>query len=203
MISPNPDSSLANYSLANDSDETLMQAITDKHSPALMEFYTRHGGKLKSIVGNVVKEEGDADDVLQDTMIQVWREARKYSSTEGKPLGWVSTIARRRAIDRMRRGQAYRRVKEKYSRDVMQPQPGWSRPVADEVERQDLKSFLHEQIRKLPRFQSEAVKLAFFGGMSHREIAAVTGTPLGTVKTRLELGLRKLTSAIRPLGGRV
>jgi len=198
MISPNPD-----YSLANDSDETLMQAITDKHPPALMEFYTRHGGKLKSIVGNVVKEEGDADDVLQDTMIQVWREARKYSSTEGKPLGWVSTIARRRAIDRMRRGQAYRRVKEKYGDQVMRPQPGLSRPVANEVERQDLTSFLQDQIRKLPTFQSQAVKLAFFGGMSHREIAAATGTPLGTVKTRLELGLRKLTSAIRPLAGRV
>ena len=185
------------------SDESLLQAITDHSTTALSEFYTRHGGKLKSIVGSVVKEEGEADDVLQDTMIQIWREARKYSPKVGKPLGWVSTIARRRAIDRMRRGQSYRRVKERYALDMPQQTPSHAAPVSDEITQKDLRTFLNRQLRQLPAFQCQVVKLAFFGGMSHREIANVTRTPLGTVKTRLELGLRKLTQAIRPLGERV
>jgi RNA polymerase sigma-70 factor (ECF subfamily) len=63
----------------------------------------------------------------------------------------------------------------------------------------DLRQFLKTRMRTLPKFQREAIELAFFKGLSHREISAATGTPLGTVKTRLELGLQKLTQAIRPL----
>src|SRR4029079_10580752 len=111
MISPNPD-----YAASSEvSDETLMERISDRRQSALNEFYSRHGGKLRSMIGNVVKEESEADDVLQDIIIQIWREADKYSPKAGKPLGWVSTIARRRAIDRVRRGQTYRRIKDRYA----------------------------------------------------------------------------------------
>jgi RNA polymerase sigma-70 factor (ECF subfamily) len=195
MISPTPD-----YAATSDvSDEVLMQAITERRQSALTEFYSRHGGKLKSMIGNVVKEEGDADDVLKDIMIQVWREADRYSPKAGRPLGWISTIARRRAIDRVRRGQTYRRVKDRYAELHQPTNNGSPKAVTDEIARSDLRKFLNLQLRKLPAFQYQAVKLAFFQGMSHREIAAATRTPLGTVKTRLELGLRKLTQAIYPL----
>lgn len=195
MISPHPD-----YASPSEvSDETLMERITDRRQSALNEFYSRHGGKLRSMIGSVVKEESEADDVLQDIIIQVWREADKYSPNAGKPLGWVSTIARRRAIDRVRRGQTYRRIKERYA-ELQVPGNTCSPKLAnDEIARSDLRKFLNRQLRKLPVFQSQAVRLAFFKGMSHREIAAATRTPLGTVKTRLELGLRKLTQAIHPL----
>jgi RNA polymerase sigma-70 factor, ECF subfamily len=195
MISPTPD-----YAVTSDvSDEVLMQAITERRQSALTEFYSRHGGKLKSMIGNVVKEEGDADDVLQDIMIQVWREADRYSPKAGRPLGWISTIARRRAIDRVRRGQTYRRIKDRYAELHVPGNNGSPKPVTDEIARSDLRKFLNRQLRKLPAFQCQAVKLAFFKGMSHREIAVATRTPLGTVKTRLELGLRKLTQAMNPL----
>ena len=94
------------YSTANGapiSDEALMEAITDHRPEALSEFYSRHGGRLKSVIGNVVHEEGDADDVLQDILLQIWREADHYSPKAGKLLGWVVTLARRRAIGRLRR----------------------------------------------------------------------------------------------------
>jgi len=84
------------------SDEALMEAITDHRPEALNEFYSRHGGRLKSVIGNVVHEEGDADDVLQDILLQIWREADHYSPEAGKLLGWVVTLARPRAIDRPR-----------------------------------------------------------------------------------------------------
>jgi len=93
------------------SDEALMAAITDQRPEALSEFYSRHGGRLKSVIGNVVHEEGDADDVLQDILLQIWHEADHYSPKAGKLLGWVVTLARRRAIDRLRRKQAYCRAK--------------------------------------------------------------------------------------------
>jgi RNA polymerase sigma-70 factor (ECF subfamily) len=182
------------------SDESLMEAITSRKPEALNEFYSRHGGRLKSVIGNVVQEEGEADDVLQDILLQIWREADHYSPKAGKLLAWVVTLARRRAIDRLRRRQAYCRAKDRYE-EQLGPQLQTTQPPGSdkEIERADLRQFLHQRLRHLPRYQREAIELAFFAGMSHREIAAATRAPLGTVKTRLELGLRKLTQSLRPV----
>jgi len=183
------------------SDEALMEAITEHRPEALTEFYSRHGGRLKSVIGNVVHEEGDADDVLQDILLQIWHEADHYSPKAGKLLGWVVTLARRRAIDRLRRKQAYCRAKERYQEHINEQQgmPAETHSSGDAISRADLRHFLHRRLNVLPKQQREALELAFFAGMSHREIAAVTRAPLGTVKTRLELGLQKLTQALRPI----
>jgi RNA polymerase sigma-70 factor, ECF subfamily len=181
------------------SDEALMEAITAQRPEALTEFYSRHGGRLKSVIGNVVHEEGDADDVLQDILLQIWHEADHYSPKAGKLLGWVVTLARRRAIDRLRRKQAYCRAKERYQEHVSEPAASENHSSSDEISRADLRQFLHRRLNVLPHQQREALELAFFAGMSHREIAAVTRAPLGTVKTRLELGLQKLTQSLKPL----
>ncbi|MDQ2823871.1 MAG: sigma-70 family RNA polymerase sigma factor [Verrucomicrobiota bacterium] len=177
-----------------------MSAITRRRQPALDELFQRHRSRLKSVIGNVVHEEGEADDVLQEIMIQIWREAARYSPKAGKPLGWVVTLARRRAIDRVRRRQAYCRAKDRFSEQLEERSNGHRTFSGnEEVARVDLKQFLKQQLRRLPPLQREAIELAFFKGMSHREIASATSTPLGTVKTRLELGLQKLTQSVRPL----
>jgi RNA polymerase sigma-70 factor (ECF subfamily) len=183
------------------SDESLMAAITDHQPEALGEFYSRHGNRIKSVIGNVVHEEGEADDVLQEILIQIWREADRYSPKAGKLLGWVVTLARRRAIDRLRRKQAYCRAKERYEAQLDRQPTTSPQPCGfdDDVERSDLRRFLHRRLNNLPRYQRQAIELSFFTGMSHREIAAATRAPLGTVKTRLELGLQKLTQSLRPL----
>jgi len=197
MLKPNLDCD----DITHASDEVLMEAITHRHQLALEEFYQRHGSRIKSVIGNVVHEEGDADDVLQEILIQIWRESGHYSPKAGKLLGWVVTLARRRAIDRLRRKQAYCRAKERYQTYLDQqpqvtPQP---RSLDNEIERADLRRYLHKRLKDLPRYQREAIELSFFTGMSHREIADVTRAPLGTVKTRLELGLQKLTQSLRPI----
>lgn len=181
-------------------DEDLMQAITDREQTALREFYTRHGKTLKAVVIHVVHEDAEADDVLQEIFLQIWKEAGNYSRLAGKPLGWVVTLARRRAIDRLRRRQAYCRAKDRFEEHIEQQPASWVRDsIDDELIGSDMRHFLETQMRTLPDPQREAIDLSFFEGLSHREIATRTGTPLGTVKTRLELGLRKLTSSVRPL----
>ncbi len=177
-----------------------MEAISDRQPAALDEFYSRHSTRLKSVIGNVVHEEGEADDVLQEILIQVWRDARRYSPRAGKVLGWVVTMARRRAIDRLRRRQAYCRAKDRYQTHIdghpqSKPQPH----ALDDISRADLRRFLHRRLKELPPYQREAIELSFFTGMSHREIASATRAPLGTVKTRLELGLQKLTQSLVPM----
>jgi RNA polymerase sigma-70 factor (ECF subfamily) len=180
-------------------DEALMKDISRQRHAALTELYGRHGRRLKAMIDSVVHEEAEANDVLQEILLQIWKEADHYSPKAGKPLGWIITITRRRAIDRLRRGQAYSRARERYRKQLEQ-QPKNSRHEADDpFVRSDLRRFLENCMRMLPRFQREAVELAFFKGMSHSEIAAATHAPLGTVKTRLDLGLQKLSNTIRPL----
>ncbi len=167
--------------VASAPDEVLMRRISRRRHDALAELYGRHSKRLRATIDGVVHEEAEADDVLQEIFIQVWEEAGRYSPEAGKPLGWMVTIARRRAIDRLRRRQAYSRARDRYEERVVQES---QTPRRDAAER-------------------EAVELAFFNGLSHREIAAATRAPLGTVKTRLELGLQKLTHALRPLRHKV
>ena len=181
-------------------DETLLKRISQQQQPALNELYGRYGRTLKAVIDSVVHEEAEADDVLQEIFLQIWKEANNYSPKAGKPLGWVVTIARRRAIDRLRRRQAYSRARDRYSEQLeRQPTHRPRRYYDDPFVLADLRRFLKRKMRCLPAYQREAIELAFFNGLSHREISAATDTPLGTVKTRLELGLQKLTQSMRPL----
>lgn len=185
-------------------DEMLMQEITQRRQRALKELYSRYSRSLRALIGSVVHEESEADDVLQESFLQIWREAHHYSPKAGKPLGWVITIARRRAIDRVRRRDSYRRAKQRFEDEVKpQVQPARHSVTDAEVSQSDLRQFLGKQMQALPKVQREAVELAYFNGMSQREIAATTNTPLGTVKTRLQLGLRKLTQCVRPLRNKI
>jgi RNA polymerase sigma-70 factor, ECF subfamily len=184
-------------------DEALMRAVSHRRHDALAELYDRHGKRLRATIDGVVHEQAEADDVLQEILIQIWKEADRYSPKAGKPLGWMVTIARRRAIDRLRRRQAYSRVRERYQNRVTYEAPNSPRQTDDVFVLNDLRDFLRQCMRILPQLQREALELAFFKGLSHREIAAATHAPLGTVKTRLELGLQKLTHALRPLRHKV
>ncbi|MEP7015834.1 MAG: sigma-70 family RNA polymerase sigma factor [Verrucomicrobiota bacterium] len=184
-------------------DETLIKKISRRQQPALKELYGRHSRMLRSVVESLVHEGAEADDVLQEIFLQIWKEAHNYSPKAGKPLGWIVTIAKRRAIDRLRRRQAYSRARERYG-DELRNQPLRPRRDAERVfVLGDLRTFLQNRMRNLPPIQRKAIDLAFFKGLSHREIAIATRAPLGTVKTRLELGLQKLTQSIKPLGNRI
>lgn len=190
--------------LSTATDEALMKAITGREQLALNELAVRYGKMLKAVVTHVVHEDAEADDVLQEIFLQIWKEAGNYSPRAGKPLGWVVTLARRRAIDRLRRRQAYGRAKDRFEEHIEQQPDAWVRNGIDaELIRLDLSRFLHRHMQSLPEHQREAIELSYFKGLSQREIASRTKTPLGTVKTRLELGLRKLTSCVRPLRRKV
>ena len=198
MLKPTIDASDLS-GLAGVPDETLLKKISQQQQPALNELYGRYGHTLKAVIDSVVHEAAEADDVLQEIFLQIWKEANNYSPKAGKPLGWVVTIARRRAIDRLRRRQAYSRARDRYSEQIDRQPEQPRRMSEDPFVMGDLRRFLKKRMSSLPALQREAIELAFFNGLSHREIAARTDTPLGTVKTRLELGLQKLTQTLRPL----
>src|SRR5437773_1849273 len=94
-------------------DEKLMKQIARRSPDALADLYDRYSAVLKALIIRVVHDEAEADDLLQEIFMQIWRQAKNYSPRKGKPLGWIVTLSRRRAIDRLRKRQAYCRAKDR------------------------------------------------------------------------------------------
>ena len=198
--------SIENHSLETNAapaatDEDLMVAVSGGDQHALEVLYRRHYAHLKAIVLRVIHDDGLADDLLQEIFMEVWRLADRYSPQKGLALGWLITLSRRRAIDRLRKLQAYGRVEEKLQKEVQQEPEMTRHDVEQDLAANDLREVLRKIIATLPPAQQQAVDLAFYQGMSQREIAAHTSIPLGTIKTRLELGVRKIGGALREVLG--
>jgi RNA polymerase sigma-70 factor, ECF subfamily len=182
------------------SDLELMKGIQREDSEALSQLYDRYNGILKALVLRVIHNEAEADDLLQEIFMEIWNQAKNFSAQKGKPLGWMVTLARRRAIDGLRKKQAYARAEERLQQETEQQPDAWvHNSTEEEILDGDRRVLIRRVIRMLPPAQQQAIELAFFRGMSQREIAAKTNTPLGTVKTRLELGLKKIYDGLKEL----
>ena len=186
-------------------DKELMDGILHKWPDALDRLYRRYRVVLKSIIMQVLHDETEADDVLQEVFLQVWNRAPSYSSGKGKLMSWLCTLARRRAIDRLRQHAAYRRATDRYEVSCKHFDKGIdeSHSVEREAFRDDLRSLLHHHLDALHVNQQEVIRLAFFQEKSQREISALTKIPLGTVKTRIELGIKKLSHSLGGLREKV
>jgi RNA polymerase sigma-70 factor, ECF subfamily len=182
------------------SDLDLMRAIQAEDPDALAQLYDRYNGILKALILRVVHNDAEADDLLQEIFMEIWNQAKNFSAQKGKPLGWMVTLARRRAIDGLRKKQAYARAEERLQNETEQQPDAWVHNATEEaILLSDTRTLMRKVINSLPPAQQQAIDLAFFRGMSQREIAAKTNTPLGTVKTRLELGLKKIYDGLKEL----
>ncbi len=188
-----------------EADIELMRRIKDRDSRALQELYDCHCGIMTSVIYRVLNDSAETEDVLQEVLMQVWARADTYSPSKGKPLSWLTTVAKRRAIDRIRQRCAYTRATDRFKDNTeASTETETEIDLAETaVERSDLRKYLGGLMDALPEAQRTALELAFFRSMSQREIAAKTETPLGTVKTRIELGLRKLTQVVSPMRQKV
>ena len=182
-------------SLSEMSDEELMAAIQKGDGRALETLLERYRGLLKGVILRTVHDHASADDVLQDCLIDVWKQAGNYSATKGKPLGWMLTMAKRRAIDYLRRSIAYCSARDRLEEASKVHIP--LRDIGSDCEDADMSRVLQEHLNQLPPPQRQVLSLAFLNGMSQGEVAKITNTPLGTVKTRIELGLQKLRAGLR------
>jgi RNA polymerase sigma-70 factor (ECF subfamily) len=179
-------------------DLELVNGLVHQEPEALARLYDRYGTVLKAVIMKVLHDETEAEDVLQEVFLQVWDRAMHYSAEKGKLLSWLSTVARRRAIDRVRQTCAYRRATDRFEVVSRHPDKEMDEihTVECEAQHHDVRELIDRQLDLLPDSQREAICLAYLEGRSQREIASMTHTPLGTVKTRIELGLKKLSHAI-------
>jgi RNA polymerase sigma-70 factor (ECF subfamily) len=152
---------------------------------AFAEFYDRHARCIFGLLTRLLRPRCEAEDALQETFWQVWRRADDYDPTRGSARLWLIMIARSRAMDRLRRLQRERPAScaAEFETDAA---------ASDNAERGEAVRLARRALASLPSEQSGAISLAFYSGLSHGQIAKVQGVPLGTVKTRIRLGMRRL-----------
>jgi RNA polymerase sigma-70 factor (ECF subfamily) len=180
------------------SDAELMEAVVRRESDAIQEIYRRYESTLRAVIQSVLHEDGETDDALNDVFLQLWDNADRFIAEKGLH-GFLVTLARRRALDRLRRRLAYRRATERFETEVKAEYRDEVRSHDFQPANSDLADLLHGVIGTLPILQQEVVHLAFFEGLSQREIAARKSIALGTVKTRLQLAQKKLFNQLAPV----
>jgi RNA polymerase sigma-70 factor, ECF subfamily len=186
-------------------DQRIMSGLVKRDPAALQELHARYASTLRAIIMKVMHDDAESDDVLQEVFLQVWDRAESYSADRGDLVSWLATLARRRAIDRLRQRCAYRRATDRYEDSCKKTgkEQDEFQPVERQVNRHDLRKVLARHLKKLPDAQSKAIRLAYLESKSQREISQLTGAPLGTVKTRIELGMKKLSESFSGMRAKV
>ena len=178
---------------ADQADADLVRRMTGGESTALDTLFHRHGGRVHGLLLRMLGSSGEAEEVLQDVFLQAWTRAATFRAERGSPRGWLMVMARSRALDRLRAGRAARRRDD----SALQERPLVEPPEAEtEIERQELGARMRELLAELPEEQREAIELAFFGGLTHSQCAERLGQPLGTVKSRILMGMKKLKQGL-------
>jgi RNA polymerase sigma-70 factor (ECF subfamily) len=169
-------------------DMGLLTRIQSGDQEAMSALFDRYGTMVYSVALRVLKDAGEAEDVMQEIFVQVWKNPGVFVSGKGSLGGWLVVVARNRSIDVIRR----RRPTEQVELFALPS----STNLAREAERNSLLGKIRGVMVSLPEEQRNSVELAFFEGLSHSEIAEKTGDPLGTVKTRIRLALTTIRKAL-------
>jgi len=175
-----------------ESDRTLIQQIGAGDQKAFGILYDRYKTLVFSLAVKIVDSHETAEDITLDVFTQIWKNAKKYHPEKGSVKGWIASLARYRSIDTLRRRKVRSDINRPQWSDV-QPEtlPSNDNP-ADALESAEIRHMVSDIIKRLPENQQEALAMAYFKGYTHRQIAEALNEPLGTIKTRIRLGIQKL-----------
>ncbi|MGD9711688.1 MAG: RNA polymerase sigma factor [Thermomicrobiales bacterium] len=180
--------------MSEQNDNLLIQEVAKGNPDALAALYDRHGRLAYSVAYRVLSDGPAAEEAVQDAFLTLWRKAGSFDASRGVGLRpWLLTIVRNASIDSIRRRNRYGSREVELDADA--PFRGTDDPVAEVLLSLD-RTIIRQAMTQLPDEQRSAIEMAFFEGMTHREIAERSGLPLGTVKGRLRLGLHKLQESL-------
>jgi len=177
-------------------DEEVMVLLRDGNPDAFEVFYDRHGGAAYSLAYRIAGDRNVAEDITQEAFMSIWRSRTRFDRERGSVRAWVLGIVHHRAIDALRRNSGHQR--RRASAEGIEERFEAAERTEVEVARRDEAAEVREALSGLPGNQQEVVRLAYFGGFTHTQIADMLGQPVGTVKGRMRLGLEKLRRALAP-----
>lgn len=181
---------------AQENDVELLKAIVARDEVALAQLYDRYRVILFGLLMRILNNREEAEDVLQEVFLQVWRKAEDFDEDRGRPFTWLVTLARSRGIDRLRTLGARERVAEASAREA----PEEVSDAATDALKSEQRGIVSDALAKLPDEQKRPLMLAYFDGLTQSEIATHLGAPLGTVKTRMRTGLIRLRELLAGQG---
>jgi RNA polymerase sigma factor (sigma-70 family) len=179
-------------------DGQLVELVVKKDAGALEALYERYGRAAYSLARRILTEETLAQDVVQEVFLSLWREAGRFDAGRGTVATYLLSMTHHRAVDVVRREENLRRWRTSDEGLELEPDP--KARVEDEAEASERRAEVRAALKDLPDAQREALLLAYFGGYTQREVAALVGVPLGTVKTRMAAGMRKMKAALQDAG---
>lgn len=182
-------------------DIALLHAIARGDEKAFASLYDHYNSILLGLLLRILNSRVEAEDVLQEVFLQVWQRASTFDETRGRPFTWLVTLARSRAIDRLRSSNARERMASAAAQDA----PGEMGDAAADAVRSEQSEVVHRALDSIPEEQRRTLLLAYFEGLTQSEIAERLKQPLGTVKTRMRAGMSKLREQLgnRAGGARV
>jgi RNA polymerase sigma-70 factor, ECF subfamily len=187
--------------LSPPADGELIARVASGDERAIGTLYERYGGVLYAVAYRIAGEQADAEEVVLEAFAQAWRDAPRFEVGRGSVAAWLTMIARSRALDLVRARSRRDRITASAAAEHPDAPPAMSsyRPdPAGTVEHDERRREVHRALADLSPPQREAIELAYFEGLSQSEIAERLQEPLGTVKTRVRLGMQKLRESLRP-----
>ena len=180
-------------SLAEMSDPKLVEYVALGRPEALAELYDRYSRVVMSFAFRILGDRAGAEELLQEVFLRTWRQAGSFSETRGSFITWLLSITHNMAIDEIRkRNRRPQRVNSDDPVQLLANMRDTDTPVEDRAIGVTLRDEITAALRELPPAQRNVIEMAYFQGLTQREIAEETGEPLGTIKTRIRLGMRKL-----------
>jgi RNA polymerase sigma-70 factor, ECF subfamily len=183
-------------------DAELLRAVARGDEAAFARVYDHYAPILLGLMLRILRSRPEAEDVLQEVFLQVWQQARSFDPARGRAFTWLATLARSRAIDRLRAVDSRERAAQRSVEDGQPPTAESQRWADEEAIRAERAAVVRAALAELPEEQRQVLVLAYLDGMSQSEIAAAKNQPLGTVKTRTRTGLKKLSDTLRARLGR-
>jgi RNA polymerase sigma factor (sigma-70 family) len=176
-----------NRELAHLSDEALVALAARSEQSALAELYDRFGRPAYGLALRILRDEALAEDAVQEAFLALWRTSGRFVPERGKASTWILTLVHRRAVDLVRR-------EERRRADALEqaPEPESPNAVEEEAWLRLQRERVQDALKKLPDQQREAIELAYYGGFTQSELAERLGQPLGTIKSRMFMGLARL-----------
>lgn len=174
---------------SSEEDAELLARVQHADDRAMAVLYDRYSRIVYSVALRVLRDTAAAEDVMQEIFMQIWRNPNSFVAAKGSLGGWLSVVARNRSIDTLRRKRPSEQVEELNLAAIFN--------LAEESERNLMMEKARAAVVHLPLEQRKTLEMAFFDGLTHSEIAEMTGDPLGTVKTRIRSGLLTLRKALQ------
>ncbi|MEM7147869.1 MAG: sigma-70 family RNA polymerase sigma factor [Verrucomicrobiota bacterium] len=174
-----------------------MAGVASGDRESFRKLHERYAGLVYATVFKVLNDHEDAEDVSQVVFTQVWQKAHLYDEAKGKPITWTVTLARNRAIDRLRSKQRRSHLRDGFSEETkVFEETATRRDASDEASERERAATVRGAVLELSDEQREAIELAYFAGLTQQEIARKLGQPLGTVKARIRRGVMRLRGVV-------